>query len=47
VDGGHCPDLLDLRFQGNAVLRLLVCRDPHVAQCGRGDGTGGTENWPS
>src|SRR5664280_2762339 len=30
VDGGHCPDLLDLRFQGNAPVGLLVCRYPHV-----------------
>ena len=30
VDGGHCPDLLDLCFQRNAPVGLLVCRNPHV-----------------
>src|ERR1039457_5129060 len=30
MDGGHCPDLLHLRFQGNAPVGLLVCRNPHV-----------------
>src|ERR1035441_263362 len=30
MDGGHCLDLLDLRFQRNAVLRLLICTDSDV-----------------
>src|ERR1017187_3937844 len=30
MDGGHGADLLDLRFQGDAPVGLLVCRNPHV-----------------
>src|ERR1035441_1973311 len=30
MDGCHGLDLLDLRFQGDAPVGLLVCRNPHV-----------------
>src|ERR1035437_8905875 len=30
VNRCHCPNLLDLRFQRNAPVGLLVCRNPHV-----------------
>ena len=30
MDGGHGPDLFDLRFQRNSVLRLLVCAHSDV-----------------
>ena len=30
MDGRHGTDLLDLRFQGNAPVGLLICRNPHV-----------------
>src|ERR1019366_8587370 len=30
MDGCHGFDLLDLRFQRNAVLRLLICTDSDV-----------------
>ena len=30
MDGGHGLDLLDLRFQRNTPVSLLVCRNPYV-----------------